>query len=229
MEEADKRKILNFLSGNVSVKEFESWVYNNSELESRLGTDCFFDLINADFNNKESVYAIKSALLGKYIDLEELKNFKYHKILEQAGWFDGRKMKKAVETKNLQPELKHAWNILSEFGGLELITTYESDYWTPRNIKFPETIEQMNNGARYGLEKKLICFANIDDYNSALYVDDENNFYQLDDIASIKLYQFKGKEFSKMIQNLLGLDEEGKFELIGNSSEKNGGQRPKKR
>ncbi|MBD0404631.1 SUKH-3 domain-containing protein [Flammeovirga sp. EKP202] len=229
MEEADKRKILNFLSGNVSVKEFESWVYNNSELESRLGSDCFFDLINVDFNDKDSVYATKSPLLGKCIDLEELKNFKYHRTLEQAGWFDGRKMKNAVETKNLQPELKHAWNILSEFGGLELITTYESDYWTPRNIKFPETVERINNGASYGLDKQLICFANIDDYNSALYVDDENNYYQLDDIESIKLYQFKGVEFSKMIQNLLGIDEEGKFELIGNSSEKNSRQRLKKR
>ncbi|MEH0152576.1 hypothetical protein V6R21_00440 [Limibacter armeniacum] len=217
MEETDKRRILNFLSGNVSVKEFESWLYNNSELESRLGFDCFFDLINIDFNNNDSVYATKLALLGKYIDLEELKSFKYYRTLEQAGWFHGRRLGKTVETKNLNPEFKHAWNIISEFGGLELIITYESDYWTPKNIKFPETIERTSYGVKYGLDKPLICFANIDDYNSALYVDDENNYYQLDDIASIDLYQFKGGGFSKMIQNLLGLDEEDKFELIGSS------------
>lgn len=220
MKDSDKRRILDFLSGNVLVKEFESWVYNDSGLESRLGTDFFFDLINIDFGNKDSVYATNKALLGKYIDVEELSNFKYLRILEKAGWFPDRKIEQTIEKTNLKPELKYAWNIISEFGGLDIVSTNEADYWTPRNIEFPETIERIINGAKYGLHKSLICVAHIDDYNSALYVDDENNYYQLDDIVSIDLYRFNGKEFRNMIKNLLGLDEKEIFILIGSSNRK---------
>ncbi|WP_157491382.1 hypothetical protein [Flammeovirga sp. SJP92] len=212
MEDNAKRKILDFLSGNIAVKEFESWLYNNCDLESRLGSDCFFDLINIDFNNQDCVYETKLALLGKYIDVEELKNFNYQISLKQAGWFKGRKSQQNIDTTNLKPELKHAWDIILEFGGLELIRTSSPDYWTPRNIVFPETIERIKNGAEYGINKELVCFAYIDDYNAVLYVDDEKNYYQLDDIVSLELYQLKGETFSKMIQNLLGFDEETKFE-----------------
>ncbi len=220
MEESSRERILEFLIGNIPAREFESWLYKDLELESRIGSDFHFDLMDIDYRDKNSDLIATKKLLGKHINPLELKNFKYLKVLEQAGWFHGRKTEQTIQNKKLKPELKNALDILSEFGGLELIIPYRADYWTPRNIIFPDTIERVCNGTKYGLDKSLICFAHIDDYNSALYVDEENNYYQLDDIANIDLFRFKGKKFSEMLQNVIGLDEQGNFELIGSSDRK---------
>ena len=215
MVESDKQRIFNFLIGNTPFKEFESWLYGDAELESRIGTDFHFDLIEIDYRTKHCIYEANQKLLGKYISSLELKNFKYQKVLEGAGWFHGRKIELTVKSKKLKSELLNAREILSEFGGLELISPYKPNYWTPRNIIFPETIKGSLPGAKYGLNKSLICIAHIDDDNSALYVDDENNYYQLDAIAANDLFKFKGKEFPNLLQNLFGLDEQENFELVG--------------
>lgn len=220
MEESDKERILGFLIGNMPVREFESWLYKDLDLESRIGSDFHFDLIDIDYVDKDCVYLANSKLLGKHIDPLELKDFKYRKVLKQAGWFYGRRNEQTIKDKKFKSELKNAKDILEEFGGLELISPYKADYWTPRNIVFPEVIERVQHGAEYGLDKSLICIAHIDDFNSALYVDDMNNYYQLDDIANIELFRFKGNEFSKMLQNLMGLDEQENFELVGSSAQK---------
>ena len=215
MKESDKKRILNFLLGKVPLKDFESWIYTEAELEYRIGSDFYFDLIEIDYRNNDSIHIAINTILRKYIDPVELKNFKYREILEQAGWFQGRKVEQNIKGDELEYELKNAWDILTEFGGLELISNYKANYWTPKNIDFPKTVERTIHGAKYGLDKQLICFAHIDDNNSALYVDDENNYYQLDDIANIDLYRFKEKEFPMMLQNLLGLDKQNYFEHIG--------------
>ncbi len=211
---------MDFMIGNISVREFESWLYEDQALESKIGFEFYFDLIDIDYRDKDSAYIANKKLLGKHIDPLELKNFKYQKVLKQAGWFQGRKTERTIKSEKFKREIKNALDIIAEYGGLELISPYKAHYWTPRDIIFPETIERVCHGAKYGLDKPLICFANIDDYNSALYVDDENNYYQLDDIANIDLLRFKGKEFSKMLQNLIGLDEQTNFELVGSSVRK---------
>ncbi|BDD03975.1 SUKH-3 domain-containing protein [Aureibacter tunicatorum] len=220
MQQPDKDRILGLLIGKMPVREFESWLFKDLELESRIGSDMYFDLIDIDYRDSNSSCIVSQTLMGKHIDPVELKDFKYHKVLEQAGWYHGRKTEQTVTSKKLTPELKNARDILTEFGGLELISPYKCDYWTPRNICFPETIERLSHGVKYGLDKPLICFAHIDDFNSALYIDDENNYYLLDDIANIDLFRFKGNELSTLLQNLMGLDEQGNFELTGSSNRK---------
>lgn len=43
MQEIDKNRILNFLIRKESVSNFESWVYNKSDLEARLGSKLYFE------------------------------------------------------------------------------------------------------------------------------------------------------------------------------------------
>jgi hypothetical protein len=215
MRESDIKRILNFLTGNETVQEFESWIYEDTELESRIGSEFYFELININYKTKDFIDNASKALLNKHISHEEFKRFKYYKILQESGWTPNRKIDLNLRSSIDTSVGENALKIIGEFGGLELTSVYEANYWTPRNIQFQMTPDRIINVKEYGINKDLICFASIDDGNSALYVDEINNFYQLDDIANVDLYRFKDRDFIEMMQSLLGLEEQDNFQLVG--------------
>ena len=121
MQEPEKNRVFNFLTGNEPVHEFESWVYNSTDLEKRVGSDLYLELAGANYKDKFIIDVLKEAIVGKYLSDEELDNFIYEKVLLNAGWRPGRKIQvNFLKTKN-SPELQNAYNIIEEFGGLKFI------------------------------------------------------------------------------------------------------------
>lgn len=215
MNDSDKDRILNFLLGNESISEFEHWLYNTSDLESRIGNELYFDLIDFNYQSNDIIHRLKKTIIDKYITNEEFKTFKYYSILKKAGWLEGRK----IEVKKTGfPEtinVKHAIKIIEEFGGLSFPSINEVDYWIPSSVDFSESLS-IEDMSEYGVNKNLICFASADDLNVNLYVDESNKFYQLDNIASVNLYEYKGYNFEEMMRSLLGIEDNiDNFRIIG--------------
>ena len=102
MQESDKKRILNFLTGNETVKDFEAWLYYDSELESRIGSKFYFEIITIDYRLPLNViYDIIMFILGKHINHEDFKWFKYYKILLDSGWKAGRKVNVKLINSNI--------------------------------------------------------------------------------------------------------------------------------
>ncbi len=207
MNDSDKNRILNFFLGNEKKSEFEQWLYTDSDLESRIGSELYFDLVDHNYQRNDIVHEVKKSVLDRHISREEFKTFKYYLILKKGGWFEGRKVKvdspKISETSGLNNAIK----IIEEFGGLTFNSLREVDYWTPKVVEFPNKPGKIKTMHQYGINKELICFAFADYGDVSLYVDEYNSFYSLDNIASIDLYEYKGYNFEEMMCSLLGIED----------------------
>jgi len=60
MQKTDKNRILNFLLGYERTSDFEKWVYNDIELETRIGTETYHELIGANYKDNDVRYNLKS-------------------------------------------------------------------------------------------------------------------------------------------------------------------------
>lgn len=207
MNDSDINRILNFFLGNEKQSEFEQWLYTDSDLESRIGSELYFDLVDHNYQKRDIVHEVKKSVLDKYISREVFKTFKYCSVLKKGGWFEGRKIEvdstKIPET----PGLNNAIKIIEEFGGLTFNSLREVDYWTPKIVEFPNKPGEVKTMHQYGINKELICFAFADHGDLSLYVDECNSFYSLDNIASIDLYEYKGYNFEEMMYSLLGIED----------------------
>jgi hypothetical protein len=70
----------------------------------------------------------------------------------------------------------------------------------------------------YGLNKNLVCFAMAHNDHINLFVDDNNKYYQLDNVVSENLYEYRGLNFEHMMRQLLQLDKDDNFHKIENPS-----------
>ena len=215
MQESNKDRILNFLIGNEPVQEFETWVYNSTDLEKRIGKDLYLVLIEVNYNDKFILDNLRRIVLGNYISHGDFENFKYKNLLLNAGWYPNRKIEVDLSRVPNTQEIKNAYEIIAEFGGLKFKSSDKKENCSLTLVEFlnePYTSLDMSN---YGLNKKLTCFATAHNDHIDLYVDADNNFYQLDNVVSEDLYKFKGQNFYQMMRQLLQLDNEDNFEKIG--------------
>jgi len=67
-----EKKILLFLSTELSLSEFESWVYSHSEIEYEIGPNCYLDLIATDFRSEEEITSILKQQIKNICDFSSL-------------------------------------------------------------------------------------------------------------------------------------------------------------
>jgi len=82
MNDTDKERILKFLNGNISVKEFETWIYNDLELEKRVGAELYYELIVINYNSKSILNDLGEVIIGNYVSLDDFDKWKYYKMLD---------------------------------------------------------------------------------------------------------------------------------------------------
>ena len=215
MQEIDKDRILNFLDGNESIGAFESWAYNDPDLESRVGSELYIELIGIDYNDKFVLDNFSRIILGNYISRDDSESFKYKSILQNSGWCQNRRIEVNLSKVPNTPEIKNAVKIIEEFGGLKFISSEKRENWTLTLVEFLEVPSRGQNMNDYGLNKNLVCFATAHNDHIDLFVDENNKFYQLDNVVSENLYEYKGHNFEHMMRQLLQLDEEDNFEIVG--------------
>lgn len=211
MQESDKHRILNFLNGKEPIKKFESWVYNDADLESRVGSELYFELIGINYNDKFVLDKLSNVVIGDYIAQSDFENFKLKSVLKDYGWYPVRCIEIDLAGVQMSPEIKNAVTIIEEFGGLKF---YSSEVIVDRPLNLVEFLEiprKSTNMHEYGLNKNLVCFAESHYAHVELYVDEDNKFYQLDNVVFEHLYEYKGLNFEQMMSELLGLDADMRF------------------
>ncbi|MCE7991767.1 MAG: hypothetical protein HEP71_07300 [Roseivirga sp.] len=215
MHEADKSRILNFLIRNENVQGFESWIYSDSDLESRLGAAFYFELIQINYKDKGVVDNLRKVVLDSYISRSDFEKFKYRNVLQNAGWYENRSIELNLSEPPNTPEIQNAIQIIKEFGGLKFISSYRRDNWTLTLVEFLKAPHGITNMSKYGLDKTLVCFATAHNDHTCLFVDSDNKFYQLDNVVNQNLYEYKGSDFEHMMRQLLELDKEDNFQIVG--------------
>ena len=78
-----KEIFFNLLSGDISLDDFEEWLYENEELEQLLTPDDYLDLISINFGKSHAVHDLHR-LIEKHIDLGEYKTRQLLVILNNA-------------------------------------------------------------------------------------------------------------------------------------------------
>lgn len=214
MQETDKNRILNFLIGNENIQDFETWLYSEINLESRIGSELYFELIDTSYKKKHILEDLKRNILGKYIPENDFENFKYKSVLHEAGWNQERKIKVRLSKDRNSPEDLNAIRIIEEYGGLKFYRN-ENNNEKHTLIEILEKPGRVENMKEYGLNKNLVLFASAHNSHIDLFVDGDNKFYQLDNVAAEDLYKYQGPDFESLMKELLHLVEFDKFHKIG--------------
>jgi len=196
--------------GNEGVEHFESWVYSTKNLESSIDADTYIELISFNYKERDAIHRLKKIVVGSIISQQEYDDFEYEMILRKAGWFSDRKIDNNNQGTRKTPAFENASRIAEEFGGLKY--TSKNNYIL---IKFFERPPFVENVKKFGLDKNIACFASTEKDHVDLYVDDQNQFYSLDNVVIEDLYMYKGSGFKQMMRELLRLDDADNFEKVG--------------
>ncbi len=132
MQGNDKDKILHFLIRNESIGDFESWLYNASELEIRLGSELYNELIGINFKDKFALNKLRKLIFEDYITKDDFEAWNYYRILKDSGWHQGRTIELNKSMLKKTSINKFAANIIREFGGLEIYSTGKSGHYSTR-------------------------------------------------------------------------------------------------
>lgn len=215
MRESDRNRILNFLLRNEPIKEFEAWIYTDTDLEDSIGSEFYFELIDINYKDKFALDNLHRTVVGTYISQDDFEDFRYKNTLINAGWYPGRKIKVGLCNPHNSPEMRRAFEILEEFGGLKFMSPEKSQNWSLTFVEFLDKPYIDCDVSNYGLNKQFACFATAGNGYIDLYVDADNKFYQLDNVASEDLYEFKGQNFKQMMRQLLSLDDDDTLVKVG--------------
>ncbi|MCT4639211.1 MAG: SUKH-3 domain-containing protein [Bacteroidales bacterium] len=213
MQKTDKDRILNFLIGKEKANDFELWLYNNTDIESRIGSELYSELIDINYRDKFVLNNFSKVIIGNHISEEDFKQWKYLKTLEDSGWYKGRNTKVKIPIFHRVPSIKCATKIIREFGGLSFYYSDATDAEPFNLIEFNNT-PICTDMSKYGLKKILAYFASAHNDHMYLYVDDNNNYY-MDNIAGDKLYVYKGDNFEHLMKELLRIEDGDNFYAIG--------------
>ena len=78
-----KERFYKTIKGDISLDDFEQWLYTDKELEKYLNSDDYLDLISLSFKKSGAKYELWN-LLKKHIDLGEFEKYKMLGLLNEA-------------------------------------------------------------------------------------------------------------------------------------------------
>jgi hypothetical protein len=78
-----KERFYKTIKGDISLDDFEQWLYANKELEKYLNSDDYLDLISLSFKKSGAKYELWN-LLKKHIDLGAFEKYKMLELLNEA-------------------------------------------------------------------------------------------------------------------------------------------------
>ncbi|WP_017732852.1 hypothetical protein [Nafulsella turpanensis] len=83
-----KERFFKTIYGEISIGDFEEWLYQSNELEQLLGADDHFELISYNFKQPGAIYGLIK-LLYKHLDRAEYEVWRLHKLLGQVEYKEG--------------------------------------------------------------------------------------------------------------------------------------------
>lgn len=62
LTENQRRRLWEFVRGDVKMNEFEAWLYSDDSLEATLGNEVYLELIGCNFEHKEDIFKIRKSI-----------------------------------------------------------------------------------------------------------------------------------------------------------------------
>jgi hypothetical protein len=83
LPEKIKERFYRTINGDISLDDFEQWLYVEKELEKHLNSEDYLDLISLSYKKSGAKYELWN-LLKKYIDFGEFEKYKMLELLNEA-------------------------------------------------------------------------------------------------------------------------------------------------
>ncbi|EMO78644.1 hypothetical protein ORQ95_11975 [Leptospira kirschneri] len=182
LPEQTKGMIFTFLFGDLSLCEFETFLYGSKEIENTFKYDDYIELLSLNFSKKSNRYeAFK--LIEKNIDMAEYEVWRLHKILNGIVNKEENYPQLIASLYDLYCKGYYFLNILGISFGLNLMSPREYNY--DKNISelikseqiklanalYPEIIYHVNLIQNFLKDKKIIVTGKLDDSNNYEYID----------------------------------------------------------
>jgi hypothetical protein len=126
-----KERFFRTIKGDISLADFEKWVYKSNNLETVLDSDDYLSIISLDYKKSGAKYELFN-ILKRLVDLGEFETYKMLELLNQAKQKDERFPFVLMEFYNLYCK---GYNFLQDLGlGYGLMvqvppSKYSKDNW----------------------------------------------------------------------------------------------------
>lgn len=176
-------KYLELLDNNLSIKEFEQWVYQSDDLKILLSSDDYINLISLDYNSKYISYEIDK-ISDKYIDSGKLETMKIKALLTRA-------LQKDEKIDDILRKLYYmycdGYYFLQDLGlgyGLSCEVPSFANSWEELSVQqrtsiidsfYPKLEYDLRRALDWIESKKVILIGKQNDINLWLYIDNRNN------------------------------------------------------
>jgi len=173
------KKITDYINNRVDSKEFETWLYEDSSLESKMGIELYLEFVSIDYSEKDSKYKIQKLIDGQ-IDFASIHKLEILETLKLLAQQKGNARELFLRL-NYYASIGYYFlsqnDLIANFGeqGKSIILSFEkvepTDYWNiirKQDFSFFEWVE----GLIMKLEKNKIVFTNerhVGDYGQISY------------------------------------------------------------
>ncbi len=192
-------KFYQVLKQKISIRDFESWIYNTQELEKKLSDDLYLDLISMDYKSKYALNDL-NGLIEKYVDFGK---FEIKKIKEFLKSIIDRDAKCAQSIEMTYELYCNGYNFLRRLGlryGLLVASPPAGNYqktWSEISVKdqnelldkfYPDIIVDAKNALIWFDNDKIIIKNTVDELGHYEYDDFRTQEEKLQgDIETINL------------------------------------------
>ncbi|EMJ55087.1 hypothetical protein LEP1GSC111_3685 [Leptospira interrogans str. UT126] len=185
LSELTKEIIFTFLFGNLSLQEFEIFLYESKEIENTFKYDEYIELLSLNFSKRSNRHeAFK--IIEKNIDMSEYEVWRLNKIFNSIVHREENYPQLIASLYDLYCKGYYFLNILRLDFGLHL--TYPREYNYDKNISelikseqiklanalYPEIIYHVHLIQRFLNDKKIIVTGKLNDFNNYEYIDNRN-------------------------------------------------------
>ena len=156
------------IKGDITLDDFEKWLYSDKELEKQLSPDDYLDLISFNFEQNGAKHQL-CELLKKHIDFGEFETYKILELLKEAQQKNEKLPQVLVELYDLYCK---GYGFLQDIGlkfGLAIAAPEPADYWDELTAKqqkevlnsFSPELEKCIEQLIHSLETKKLTFKNF--------------------------------------------------------------------
>ncbi len=197
MTESIKNVFQKLIMEEISISEFENWLYKIPENQDETESELYLELISFNFKQSAAKEQLTKELTGKLFSEEEIKSWKLRNIFSKYGWFKERAIQLDFHKNTGSDTYDYAKNILTEFGGLNIGQEKISSDYPPNEICFfrkPKYFNEPKVGEIYYIADTSRSYAIIG-------VGKEEEYYIL--VEPIDTLYFCGKGFDNVMGAIL--------------------------
>lgn len=179
-----KKTFFEFLDGQITVPDFEQWIYQTSILEEVLNSDDYLKLISIDFNKRHKKHYLDcryqiNKVIKKYISLAKYETWKLERLLND---FLNRKGNLIELLGQFYDLYCHGYSFLNNLGlqyGLEFCDYYletlsEAEITNKLNNLLPEIDREIEKVLSWLEQGKIEIIESSNSFYSVDYIDNRS-------------------------------------------------------